>query len=232
MKLVLFLLFLFCLPVNSFAIDSDQALVDKIETSLESIDIGSHEFEISSRFGNVSLNGYVNSIADKGRVEALISRIEGVSDLNSNLEVRDSRASARIDSDTVQCPKFSIPPLKDKGSVTFFCQDDTITVNGVVGSSADRIRLHDAIAASVPSAKIIMNAEIADRPSDASLQRSLDVALAREGRLSDEVTYFVQDGVAYFRGSVSHHTEIDAMLATANMIEGLKDVRSDVRVGE
>lgn len=232
MKRALLLLILLCLPGNSFAISSDQALVDKIESSLDSIELGLHDFEISSRFGKVSLKGYVSSMADRDRVETFVSKIDGVNDLNSHLEVRDSRASARINSDSSQCPTFSIPPLKEKGSVTFFCQDDTITVNGVVGSSADRIRLHDAIAASVPNAKIVMNAEIADRPSDDLLQRSLDIALAREGRISDNVTYFVKDGVAYFRGSVSHHTEIDAMLATANMIEGLKDVRSEVRVGE
>lgn len=222
----------FLLPTYSYAINSDQELVNRIEESLNSVPLSAHEFEIASRFGNITLNGYVSSNADKDRVEAFVANIEGVNKLNSKLKVKDTRASANLAGGNTHCPIFKTPPLKSKGEVTFLCQGDTITVNGVVGSSEDRIRLKDAIAASNPDANIVMNAEIAGRPSDEALQATLDQALAKEGRISENVTYFVEDGIAYFRGSVSHHTEIDAMLATANMIDGLRDVRSDVRVGD
>ena len=214
----------------SVSVSPDQEVVDRVEATLQNADLGTHEFEIASRNGNVTINGFVSTESDKRTVESFAKQVDGVKRLTSNLDIKESMASARIGESRNTCAQVSIPQLEHKGSITYECKGNTVTVTGSLGSISDRERVRETLARAMPSSRIIMDAEITDRPSDAVLQRTLESALAKEGRINDTVEFNVLDGVAYFKGTVTHHTEIDAMLSTANMIEGLRDVRSSVRI--
>jgi osmotically-inducible protein OsmY len=62
--------------------------------------------------------------------------------------------------------------------------------------------------------------EIALRVSD---------ALSRDyPGVADRVTVSVRDGVAYLAGDLRNHREVDEILATALMVDGVKDIKSDV----
>lgn len=68
--------------------------------------------------------------------------------------------------------------------------------------------------------------------SEHHTESELRLALAERLRRSPEVAVTVVDGIARFSGRVDNHEEIDAMLATALMIDGVVDIRSDVRISK
>ena len=68
-------------------------------------------------------------------------------------------------------------------------------------------------------------------PDDPTLKTRIETALRNApGVHPNEVTTEVVDGVAILSGSVHNQAEIDAAVAAARRVEGLKDVRSSLNV--
>ena len=66
---------------------------------------------------------------------------------------------------------------------------------------------------------------------DPTLKTRIETALRNApGVHPNEVTTEVVDGVATLSGSVHNQAEIDAAVAAARRVEGLKDVRSSLNV--
>jgi hyperosmotically inducible protein len=68
-------------------------------------------------------------------------------------------------------------------------------------------------------------------PDDVTLQTRVQTSLMNAtGVHPKEVTIVVSQGVATLSGTVHSQAEADAAIAAARKVEGLKDVRSDLKV--
>lgn len=105
---------------------------------------------------------------------------------------------------------------------------DYVLLQGEVDSNAARERI--ITVARGASAKAVRDEmRIRPAPADDQIAASVRSALAAEyPGLAARVTVDVRDGVAYLSGDVSNHRQVDELLATTLMIQGVKDVRSDI----
>jgi hyperosmotically inducible periplasmic protein len=121
------------------------------------------------------------------------------------------------------------PALKRPYDIKVNVSGGRLTLNGTVASAVDIERL-DRIARGIEGVKEVDNRLQAPAPlSDEQLRAKILEALAREPEMDTSgVEISVKDGVAYFTGSVPNHRKIDRILATAVMVDGVKDIRSSV----
>lgn len=210
------------LVLFSFAFANDKEIVDGLGARISEMQLGGHEIGIDSRFGRITLKGTVSSEEAKQRIEEVAWRYPGVYDVKSKIQVVGGRASM------VSCP--TLPELQEKGEVRVFCEGDQVEVTGAVSTQDEKSRIIRSVETQMPSMKLIDTVKILRPESDEAVFAALSLALKREGHNLSGVTYRVIDGVATFNGEVSNHRVIDAILATALMVDGVKDIRSEVRV--
>jgi osmotically-inducible protein OsmY len=103
-----------------------------------------------------------------------------------------------------------------------------VLLQGEVDSHGTRERIV-AVARGASAKAVRDEMRIRPAPADDQIAASVRSALAAEyPGLAARVTVDVRDGVAYLSGDVSNHREVDELLATTLMIQGVKDVRSDI----
>jgi osmotically-inducible protein OsmY len=205
---------------GSLAFGDDQKIVNDLANRLGELDLGSHNVSIESRFGNVLLKGTVGSELAKEKIEEVARGFPGVQKLNSELRV--------VEGERMSCP--NLPELQGKGEVKVYCEGDTVEVTGSVSTEREKQRIIQSVSAQMPSKKLINTVKILRPESDEAIFSALSLALKQEGHNLSGITYRVRDGVAVFQGEVSNHRIIDAILATALMVDGVKDIRSEVKV--
>jgi osmotically-inducible protein OsmY len=105
---------------------------------------------------------------------------------------------------------------------------DYVLLDGEVDSQRSKERVVSA--AGIAAAKRIRDElRIRQAPADDQVAASVRSALKSEyPGLASRVTVEVREGVAYFTGDLSNHREVDELLATTLMIDGVRDVRSDI----
>jgi osmotically-inducible protein OsmY len=115
-------------------------------------------------------------------------------------------------------------------NVQIVSQSDKLALNGEVDSEDTRRELLKA-AQSVSQRQVQdelkLRAPIADREIKDSIARTLEQEYPK---LAKELQVEVKDGRAALHGNVSSHRQIDAVLASVLMQEGVKDIESDVTV--
>lgn len=205
---------------TSLAFASDQKIVDDLGVRLSELALGSHNVSIESRFGNVRLKGTVGSESAKEKIEEAARGFPGVHKVKSELRV--------VGGERMSCPH--LPELHDKGEVKVYCEGDIVEVTGSVATEDEKHRVVQSVSTQMPSKKLIDTVKILRPESDEAVFAALSLALKREGHDLSGVTYRVIDGVAVFQGEVRNHRVIDAILATSLMVDGVKDIRSEVKV--
>lgn len=105
---------------------------------------------------------------------------------------------------------------------------DYVLLQGEVDSQTSRERIVSA--ARTAAAKPVRDElRIRPAPADDQVAAALRAALEAEyPSLASRVKVDVREGVAHFSGDLSNHREVDELLSTALMINGVKDVRSDI----
>lgn len=105
---------------------------------------------------------------------------------------------------------------------------DFILLEGDVDSERSRGEVVAAARASTPR-RIRDELRIRATPSDAQIADHLREALRfNHPRIADRVSVEVRSGVAYLSGDLKNHREVDELLSTALMVDGVADVKSDI----
>jgi osmotically-inducible protein OsmY len=106
--------------------------------------------------------------------------------------------------------------------------DDAVLLEGEVDSENTRremVRVTHA-AASKP---VRDELRVRPAPSDSQIAERVKGALRQDyPQLADRVQVEVRNGVAYLSGNLGSHREVDELLSTALMVEGVTDIKSDI----
>jgi osmotically-inducible protein OsmY len=115
-------------------------------------------------------------------------------------------------------------------NVTVVSQPYRLALRGEVDSDATRqelVRAAQSVSQRQVQDELTLRAPIPDQQVKDSIARTLEQEYPQ---LAKDLSVEVDGGQAKFRGNVANHRQIDAVLASALMIEGVKDVESDVTV--
>ncbi len=220
--------------LSAFIFFNDQAIVDKIAEELsKDPSIGAYNVSAYSEYGHVYLRGTVSSERARERVFDIARSIENVREVTNQLTVVPAKAGN--DKEAKLICGFVLENIKDVGThkITVECKDGIVYLSGVVANQnvADRIMQRVQITPGVT--RVISQFKYPDPVSDDELRSRLAEAFSKESGLAlNTVSYSVKDGVAVFNGNVSRHEEIDRILGIALMVDGVKDIKSNVSIGK
>lgn len=115
-------------------------------------------------------------------------------------------------------------------NIRIVSEPDRLALRGEVDSDVTRRELLKA-AQSVSQRQVqdelTLRAPIPDQEIKDSIARTLE---QEHPELARELSVEVDDGRAKFHGNVANHRQIDAVLASTLMLDGVRDVESDVTV--
>ena len=117
--------------------------------------------------------------------------------------------------------------------LSFTCAGDEITMTGTVARPED-IPILEREVLHVPGvARVVNLLRTPPETSDAYLASTLRSTLEQEDGVDfSRITYTVKDGIVHFKGHVKRHEDIDKILSRTLMIEGVRDVKSAVTIGQ
>jgi len=115
--------------------------------------------------------------------------------------------------------------------VSIVNERDAVVLRGEVDSEQGRQRVV-AAARSAVTKPIKDELRIRQTLTDDQIASQLRSTIAKEyPSLSPHIKIEVKDGTAYFSGNLGSHRDVDKVLATALMQEGLKDIDSELTSG-
>lgn len=107
---------------------------------------------------------------------------------------------------------------------------EAIVLRGQVDSERSRQEIL-SVARSVSSKPVRDELRLRPTLSDEQIQEQLRSTIdSQYPQLKKRVAVEVKDGVAYLSGNVSRHQEVDELLASTLMFEGVRDIQSDITV--
>jgi osmotically-inducible protein OsmY len=115
-------------------------------------------------------------------------------------------------------------------NITIVSQPERLALRGEVDSDETRrelLRAAQSVSQRQVEDDITLRAPIPDQEVKESIARTLEQEYPQIAR---ELNVEVDDGRAKFTGNVASHRQIDAVLASALMLDGVQDVESDVTV--
>jgi osmotically-inducible protein OsmY len=105
---------------------------------------------------------------------------------------------------------------------------NTILLQGQVDSENTR-REMVRVAHAAASQPVRDELRVRPAPSDSQIAERVRGALRQDyPQLADRVQVEVRNGVAYLSGNLGNHREVDELLSTALMVEGVTDIKSDL----
>jgi osmotically-inducible protein OsmY len=105
---------------------------------------------------------------------------------------------------------------------------DAMLLEGDVDSERSKGQILEA-ARSATAKRIREELRIRPGPSDSQIAENVREALRKDyPKLADRIQVDVRGGVAYLSGDLRNHREVDELLSTALMVEGVTDIKSDI----
>lgn len=234
---------------SAFAASSEpeaKIVLDRVVTRLsEEVGLGANDVVVQSRRGTVWLEGDVGSLETKNSIERIVSQVEGVESVISNLKVDPSKAKIVQSHEGGALSDEVLSQIRAKGLSDYSISvSDTNGEVAILGKAASR-QIADSILAtarSVPGVirvkdniKILPfapSAKVKTSVSDQELEERISIVLTKETDVSLEgISFTTAGGVVTFSGSVAKHEEIDRILALTLMIDGVQDVKTEVKIG-
>lgn len=207
---------------------------EEISDKLDAVkDFGQHEFEVDVRGRTVTIDGFVSSEADKQRVEKIARSTEGVDRIVNNLRV--TGPSVVMNSDVARRIRDSLKARENLKNyqLEITQEGNNIILAGEAANEGDR-QLIGSVANSQAQGLTVQNKlriRVVPELPDATVQQSVLAALKSEGVSGlDTVTLSTNQGIVHFAGQVNNHREIDRILSIALMVDGVKSVRSSVKI--
>ena len=218
-------------------------LSDKVSAKLETVTIGAHELDISSRRGVVTLNGWVSSSKDKNTVLSTVRAMDGVEEVVDLLQI-DEKIHAQINLDDNKLGEARIAEvsaavenylqgltLRGPHSLRYELSDQGVIINGELPAGVEKQALLYQVKRKV-SSPIVDNIVVRAWPSDSDLKQKVRYDLSgKQGIDLQGISFSVVNGVVTISGKRQNHLQADQLAAAVLMVEGVRDVKSEVTFG-
>jgi osmotically-inducible protein OsmY len=225
-------LFSLCLS-QSFAEDLSKIVVKK----LEEVKIGPHELDISTvGSDHVSISGWVSTEADRQVVLQVLKNMEGVDNIEDDLEVADKMilndqdaVSGRMDEVKQEVEKY-MQQAKPRGRYLFRYEldEEGVLISGSVPPNIEPEALLYSVGRHV-STPVRQQIVVRPWPKDSELLANVNEELAvKLGLNLVGVSFSVSEGIVTLKGSRPTHNEVDQLVAAVLMVEGVREIRSEM----
>jgi hyperosmotically inducible periplasmic protein len=209
----------------------------------ETSGLSSHEISIDETTrGMITLNGTVSSERDRNVIERVARDTRGVKEVRSNLVISPSSvvvqegnmpssADRGVKVSGILAEMAASPEIRDY-NLSVALVDDVVTLRGEVPDESARAAA-ERIALNTRGVTRVRNEIVVVQPSSSDLQVSRevrDVLLRTKDIDLYNVDIYTRNGIVTFRGTQNNSYEIERLLAAARTVDGVREVRSELRV--
>lgn len=216
-----------------YAYPSSKSVRDALISEMDAqASLGAHDIEIDVRQGVVTLSGVVSSELDSATIARLASEISGVKEVNNYLVVSHPISSGSILAKQIR------QKLKEDSSLTGYNLDVKVRegvahISGEVRAQPDLRKIEALSKEVIGIDEVKTNVRVKPAITDEALVEQVRQALSQESGINLSSVYIrANNGIVTFDGVQSNHREIDRILTVALMVEGVKDVHNNMKIGQ
>ncbi|MFM1847085.1 MAG: hypothetical protein RL417_559 [Pseudomonadota bacterium] len=221
----------------TFATEVVSRLTRDVEDSIRQLpDLGPHSIDIETHRGFVHLKGEVSSPADISRVEDAVRKVSGVNSVKNELVALRHSAIAQRGPSTrlAESIRSRVKANHSIGhyDIEILVTGQTVALVGEVVSPEDSTTI-ERIARATPGVVNLDNRlTVAPPTSDLVVAANVREALRKAGDVDLEgLEISASEGVVTFTGMRPTHREIDRILGVALMVNGVRDIKSEMTIG-
>lgn len=209
---------------------NDQKIAQDVNTNLGRVaNLGRHSIEVESSQGNVILGGEVGSVDARMAAEDAAWRTDGVVSVRNELKVNGSQGGNRL-VDLVWENIGRSAKLTDRYQLSISGNGTEVTLNGHTASDRDAA-LIERLARETPGVTAVRNNLSTEySESNKAVEARVREVLATTNIPTQNLLIDANNGTVTFRGSLASTREVDQVLANALMVDGVKDVHSELLV--
>lgn len=207
-------------------------LEGNIKDTIESLHLGKHSIETHYRSGKLTVTGYVTSEKERTKVISELTKLHGISSVEDKLTVEPNGSSGSDTSVTLRRAVLDgIRGLKGLGvySIEVRPGPQGIMLMGTAANEADKNRIEGAAKQVLGDTRFESKITVAPQPSKSELANRVLAALKKEDAIDlTGVSVRAEGSTVTISGAKSNHEEIDQILSVANMVDGVKEVKSEM----
>lgn len=212
-----------------------QLKTDVIRELAWDIHIDEAAIGVSAHHGVVTLNGTVESWADKHAAEEAAHRVVGVLDVANEIEIKPSWSGTRSDADIAEAVRGAltwnrlVPAPQIRSTVS---DQGTVTLTGTVRTLAQRDEA-ERIVRDIAGVRYVANHIAVEAPSiaESALHDTIKQALERHvEREADRITVDVKGDTVVLSGRVASWRERRAVLGAAKGTPGVRRIDDQLRI--
>lgn len=195
---------------------------------------GPYDITADVRYGAVTLTGSVASSLSKERAAEIARSLAGVREVSNLLEIAGGGAVEQAAPGRIDLQAFRERILSDRSlsgaALNVSARGNVLTLSGTVGSISDKERI-ERMAREVPGIDRIDNQlSIPPALTDRELTERVEAALRANPDIDVEGIHIdSKNGVVTLSGSRPNHRDRDRILSVTLMVEGVREVRSELR---
>ena len=223
-------------PLSAFA-DSQQIRRDFFKRLEKEQDFGGYNLDLEVIAGVVTARGSVSSAVSKARVSEIAASLKGVSRVINEVEVIASSRGATthgISSADLIVERTRRELTKENYSLKVALEGKDIVLKGTIDTLSGSQKIVQ-IAQSIAPGSLVRNQLIVKEEvlTDNELHGRVLKALALDPQIQvNDLTIRAENGVIHIAGSRPEHRSIDRILSTVIMVDGVKDIKSSVVIGQ
>jgi osmotically-inducible protein OsmY len=211
----------------------ERELADEIsaELSYDPSVVGADKVDVSTAEGVVTLEGEVESLAQRWAIERAVRRVTGVRGVNNDLVVLPPKNLSRTDDEiadaveTVLAWNATIPAGIDS-SVAEGC----VTIKGTVGFRFQRQAAEDAVRQLIGVRGLHNELVVATTEAAQDIKTAIGAAIRRRVDHPVEIEVAFDDGTVTLRGTVHSSSERREAEESARLAMGVRKVVDELRV--
>ena len=225
----------FFLQSSVFA-DSQQIRRDFFLRLEKEQNFGSYNLDIEVIAGVVTARGNVSSAISKARVSEIAESLKGVSRVINEVEVvpTEPGATKGISVADLIVERTQRELTKESYRLNVALQGKEVILKGTVDTLSGARKIVQ-IAESTAPGLIVKNQMLVKEEvlTDNELRDRVLKALALDPQIQiSDLIIRAENGIVHVSGSRPEHRSIDRILSTVIMVEGVKDVKSSVVIGQ
>ena len=196
--------------------------------------LGPHNVDIEYRGkGVVRLNGVVSSESERERIASIAEQTDGVKEVENELTVSAAGYVSGEAKDEVRRIKQELREQVRGGgySVSIESTHDGVVLRGNATTSQTKEEILK-VAKAVSKKNIIDQIVVTNLVDDAAIKKSIEQLVRKEyPSLLKTLDVEVSKGIVTLHGNLRSRREVDKVLASILMVDGVTDIQSDITVG-
>jgi osmotically-inducible protein OsmY len=211
----------------------EHELADEIsaELSYDQSIVGADGIDVSTAEGVVTLEGEVDSLAQRWAVERAVRRIAGVRDVNNDLVVLPPAKLSRSDDEiegavqTVLSWTATIP-----GGINATVSNGLVSLEGTVGFRFQAEAAENAVRQLIGVRGVQNNLVVATAEAAQDIKTAIGAAIRRRVDHPADIEVVFDDGTVTLRGRVNSWAERRDAEESAELAPGVRNVIDEIRV--